>query len=119
MQTHNDLYFSTIGILPYYRGELHFTNVAIGIIVFIVLYVIYIRFLSPLVKIPGPFWACISRLWIVRLSRKGNMHRVMLRLHEKYGKLVRVGPKEVIVADLAAVKTIYGNYSRPQTHTGL
>ena len=36
------------------------------------------------------------------------MHRLYPRLHEKYGKLVRVGPSEVSVADLDAIQTIYG-----------
>ncbi|OJJ33325.1 hypothetical protein ASPWEDRAFT_174733 [Aspergillus wentii DTO 134E9] len=36
------------------------------------------------------------------------MHRVMLDLHAKHGKLVRVGPTEVSVADLDAIKMIYG-----------
>lgn len=76
------------------------------------LYVLYIRFLSPLAQIPGPFIASISRLWMVQQSDKGDMHRVMLNLHEKHGKLVRVGPKEVSVADLAAIKAIYGMKSR-------
>lgn len=32
----------------------------------------------------------------------------MIRLHKKYGPLVRTGPNELSVADLAAIKTIYG-----------
>lgn len=36
------------------------------------------------------------------------MHRVMTELHNKHGKLVRIGPNEVSVSDLAAIKSIYG-----------
>ena len=41
-------------------------------------------------------------------SRQGDMHRTMINLHEKYGKLVRTGPNEVSVSDLSAIKLIYG-----------
>jgi cytochrome P450 len=32
----------------------------------------------------------------------------MIALHRKYGPLVRTGPNELSVADLSAIKTIYG-----------
>lgn len=36
------------------------------------------------------------------------MHRTMIALHQKHGKLVRTGPNEVSVSDIAAIKKIYG-----------
>ncbi len=36
------------------------------------------------------------------------MHRTMIDLHKKHGKLIRTGPNELSVADLAAIKRIYG-----------
>jgi cytochrome P450 len=36
------------------------------------------------------------------------MHRTMIALHEKHGPIVRNGPNEVSIADLSAIKTIYG-----------
>ena len=36
------------------------------------------------------------------------MHRTMIALHEKDGPIVRNGPNEVSIADLSAIKTIYG-----------
>ena len=38
------------------------------------------------------------------------MHRTMVGLHKKHGKLVRTGPNEVSVSDLTAIKKIYGEY---------
>ena len=61
-----------------------------------------------LFNVPGPFTASFSRLWLVYHSRRGDMHRIMIGLHGKYGKLVRTGPKEVSVSDLNAIKAIYG-----------
>lgn len=40
------------------------------------------------------------------------MNRVMIKLHEKYGDLVRTGPNEVSVASLPAIKQIYGAGSK-------
>jgi len=58
-------------------------------------YVLYQRLLSPLAKIPGPFWASVSRLWITKHAWDGDMNRVAIALHERHGKLVRTGPNEV------------------------
>lgn len=58
-------------------------------------YLLYQRFFSPLAKIPGPFWASVSRLWITKHSWDGDMNRRVIELHRKYGKLVRTGPNEV------------------------
>ena len=35
------------------------------------------------------------------------MNRTMMALHDKYGSLVRTGPNEVSVSDVAAIKQIY------------
>ena len=58
-------------------------------------YVVYIRFFSPLAGVPGPFLASLSRMWLAQRSWKGDMHRTMMTLHEKYGSVVRTGPNEV------------------------
>ena len=36
------------------------------------------------------------------------MHRTMITLHAKHGKLVRTAPDEVSISDLTAIKKIYG-----------
>ncbi|KAL8947907.1 MAG: hypothetical protein Q9222_005856 [Ikaeria aurantiellina] len=68
--------------------------------------------LDPLRGIPGPLNARFSRLWMVKHSRNGQMHRTMIALHRKHGRLVRTGPNEISVSDLAAVKTMYAAGSR-------
>jgi hypothetical protein len=60
-------------------------------------YIVYQFYLSPLATIPGPFAAKISRAWITWHSWKGNLNRVLIKLHKKHGKLVRVAPNEVYV----------------------
>jgi hypothetical protein len=71
-------------------------------------WVIYYRFLTPLAKIPGPFSASLSRLWLIRHSVRGDIHQVFIDLHRQYGPVVRTGPTEVSIADPAAIKPIYG-----------
>ncbi|KAK8216419.1 cytochrome P450 [Phyllosticta capitalensis] len=71
-------------------------------------WIVYNRVFSPLANIPGPFSASISRYWITKQSWTDDFHRTMIRLHEEHGNLVRTGPNEVSVADLKAIKKIYG-----------
>ncbi|KAK3070919.1 hypothetical protein LTR53_009599 [Teratosphaeriaceae sp. CCFEE 6253] len=71
-------------------------------------YVVYQRVFSPLAGISGPFWASLSRLWMTKHSWDGDMNMTMIDLHQRFGDLVRTGPNEVSVSDLAAIKQIYG-----------
>lgn len=90
--------------------------VLVGILV---LYYIYIRLFSALAGIPGPAQACVSRLWMAYHSYQGDMHIVLPKLHAKYGTLVRMAPDELSVADLDAIREIYGkSLSLPRTSTG-
>lgn len=68
----------------------------------------YVFLRDPLRSIPGPLLGRFSRLWMVKHSWQGDMHRVMIDLHKKHGKLVRTGPSEVSVSDLSAIRLVYG-----------
>ncbi|KAH8812118.1 cytochrome P450 [Xylogone sp. PMI_703] len=70
-------------------------------------YVVYQRFLSPLAKFPGPFWASLSPLWKLIVFRRGDFHLTIQRLHDKYGRTVRIAPNEVIIAEGEAIRQIY------------
>ena len=80
----------------------------LGSLLIVIGYVVYERFLSPLAGIPGPFSASLSRWWMIKHSLKGDMNRVMIDLHGKYGDLIRTGPNELSIADLSAIRKIYG-----------
>lgn len=91
-------------------------NPALTILVLIVLTIttttlvsiLYQAHFSPLSKIPGPFLAKYSRLWLAYHGFKGDFHTLLVELHETYGDLVRIGPDELSVADVEAVRKIYG-----------
>lgn len=58
--------------------------------------------------IPGPTFATYTNVWRMRDVMKGRAELTNIDLHQKYGKIVRVGPKCVSVSDPAGMKVIYG-----------
>lgn len=63
---------------------------------------------NPLNNIPGPLLASRTRLWLPYRSWRGDLHRVMIDLHNKDGRLVTSGLKEISVSDSIAIRTMYG-----------
>ncbi|KAH7237944.1 cytochrome P450 [Fusarium solani] len=68
---------------------------------------VYSLFFSPLRKIPGPLLTRVTRWWEYRVVVKGDSNREYMRLHKKYGPVVRVGPNRYSVSQPKDVKTIY------------
>lgn len=68
---------------------------------------IYNRFFHPLHDIPGPLMCAISWLPWYKYWFSGHMHLEVLRLHETYGPVVRMGPSEVSFIDASTWKDIY------------
>ncbi|KAF3171428.1 hypothetical protein TWF225_010599 [Orbilia oligospora] len=58
-------------------------------------------------RIPGPFLAGLTNLWRVYYVKKGDAQDTYIRLHKKYGNVVRVGPNCVSVSGLDAIQAIY------------
>lgn len=56
-----------------------------AVIIYMVGWIIYCRFLHPLRAIPGPFIASISRTWIVFKTLAGDMEHTQRALHKKHG----------------------------------
>lgn len=66
------------------------------------------KFRSILRDIPGPPLAAYTRLWRLYDVWKGDAHHTAIKLHRKYGPLVRIGPNIVSVADPMEIQNIYG-----------
>ncbi|KAF5616785.1 cytochrome P450 monooxygenase oxidoreductase [Fusarium tjaetaba] len=64
----------------------------------------YSYYFHPYADIPGPFWAKLSRFWLVRQVLRGDIHNTQRARHEKYGPIVRMAPDEVSISDPAALK---------------
>jgi hypothetical protein len=61
----------------------------------------------PLSAYPGPRLWHASRLpWAISLQ-KGRLHADLVRMHEKYGTIVRIAPNELSYIDARAWKDIY------------
>ena len=58
--------------------------------------------------IPGPFLARFTKLYRVFKVAQGDCPHFYLRLHEKYGRIVRTGPNTVSLSAPEAVQVIYG-----------
>lgn len=79
----------------------------ISFAVYCILWVVYAQTWHPLAKIPGPWWAGASRIWIMYRMYAGDIEIVQRSLHDKYGPLVRIAPDEISVSDPEAIPRIY------------
>lgn len=86
-------------------------------IIFLIIFVVYQRWLHPLAEYPGPFWASVTDLWQVQqfLSLKQPYH--LTELHEKYGPFVRYGPDKISITAEEAVPLLYQKGARNMPKT--
>jgi len=64
---------------------------------------------------PGPRFASFSYLWGYRKMTTGQMHRKLAEEQDKYGKVVRIGPNELMVYDsetLWHINSVRSEYPR-------
>lgn len=74
---------------------------------------IYGAYFGPLSKIPGPKLRAISKFPSIITSIKGCERTTYPELHDRYGPVVRIGPREVsYAAGAEAWKEIYGFKSK-------
>lgn len=64
---------------------------------------------SSIRDIPGPFAAKFSALWLLLQARQGRRYQSVEDAHKKYGKLVRIQPNHVSIADASAIPIVYGH----------
>ncbi|ROW03625.1 hypothetical protein VPNG_07148 [Cytospora leucostoma] len=66
------------------------------------------RYHNGLNKYPGPFLASLTDWWRLVDVWKRRPELTHIKLHEKHGDVVRLGPNSLSFADPAALKAIYG-----------
>lgn len=59
--------------------------------------------------IPGPLAARFTNLWLLLQARRGRRYQSVDDAHKKYGKLVRIQPNHVSIADASAIPIVYGH----------
>ncbi|EMC97728.1 hypothetical protein BAUCODRAFT_33451 [Baudoinia panamericana UAMH 10762] len=58
--------------------------------------------------VPGPLLAKFTNLWRLIVVWRRDSHDVYVKLHEKYGDLVRLGPNCVSICKPDVIQSIYG-----------
>ncbi|KAH8827514.1 cytochrome P450 [Flagelloscypha sp. PMI_526] len=71
--------------------------------------------LHPLAAYPGPFLASITNFWMVYQVLGGKRHLVLMKLHEKYGTHVRIGPNMLSIVDVDAIKKLFYDRKVPRS----
>ncbi|KAE8384363.1 cytochrome P450-domain-containing protein [Aspergillus alliaceus] len=59
--------------------------------------------------IPSPGFAAFSNLWLMLQARHGKRFLVVDEEHKKRGKLVRIAPRHISIADDEAIQAVYGH----------
>ncbi|KAH8885969.1 cytochrome P450 [Thozetella sp. PMI_491] len=88
--------------------EYHGTVLFLLSAVLLLLWFIITSFISwyRLRRVPGPFFASVSYLWIARAILSCRMDKVCIRLKE-YGPLVRISPNVLLTHDPATLRQIW------------
>ncbi|KAF4978170.1 hypothetical protein FZEAL_5415 [Fusarium zealandicum] len=70
---------------------------------------LYSVFWHPLAKIPGPRLYGLTVIPYYYHLLRGDWHAVLKQVHDHYGPVVRIGPKDVSFTGAEALKGIYGH----------
>jgi benzoate 4-monooxygenase len=82
---------------------------------YLLLAVVAAYYLVPYLKkwrytdIPSPSFAAFSNFWLLLKARSGGRFNAVHDAHKKYGKMVRIAPNHVSIADDSAIQAIYGH----------
>ncbi|RDL38701.1 uncharacterized protein BP5553_03041 [Venustampulla echinocandica] len=74
----------------------------------LIAYVVYMLYLHPLAKYPGPFLAKFTHAYAAYHAFKQDIHLDMWRCHQKYGNFVRYGPDRMLINTANGLRDIYG-----------
>ncbi|KAH8792255.1 cytochrome P450 [Flagelloscypha sp. PMI_526] len=69
----------------------------------------------PLSAYPGPFLASLSNFWMAYKTSGGKRHTLLMKLHERYGTHVRIGPNMLSIVDVDAVKVLLQDPKVPRS----
>lgn len=92
-----------------FMGVNHWSTVLGSIFGAILLLLCYRAFFHPLARYPGPRLASITGLWRFWHYVIGDWSEIILELHEKYGRIVRLAPNELSNVDESAMKALFGH----------
>ena len=70
-------------------------------------YIVYYRFLHPLAGFPGPLICSLTNVWKLWQVATDQMPDQLVKLHAKYGQVVRIGPDDLSFTSPDAITDIY------------
>jgi hypothetical protein len=81
----------------------------IPVVLFVLLFarLVFNKYGHGINAIPGPRLAGFTGLWRLFVVWGGHAEQWHIKLYEKYGNLVRLGPNTVLVSDPSAIPIIY------------
>lgn len=89
--------------------HLHFLQICVAI---------YNVFFHPLCKFPGSKWWAMSRVPYVLMVWSGDEHKQVLRMHQRYGEVVRLAPDELSFLTPQAWDDVMGHRKAGQEENG-
>jgi benzoate 4-monooxygenase len=90
-------------------SSLILTPYTIPILLFLYYLIPYLTSNTSLRNVPGPFFAKFSNLWLLLQARQGKRYKSVDEAHKRYGKIVRIQPNHISIADEMAINAIYGH----------
>ncbi|QDS73814.1 hypothetical protein FKW77_006095 [Venturia effusa] len=99
-------------------SDFPFTLVTLGALFALGLYKGYLysvdKATSPLRNIPGPFYAPITGLHLRYYFFTGEIWKYVEKMHRRHGDIIRLGPRQIWVSDIKAVKQCLSTIDLPK-----
>ncbi|PWY76985.1 cytochrome P450 [Aspergillus heteromorphus CBS 117.55] len=71
-------------------------------------YFVYQTWLHPLAAYPDPFLAKLTNFYTLLHAIRAGRYEYLYRLHQRHGRVVRIGPQRLSILDAEAMGPIYG-----------
>lgn len=90
----------------------HWQLLGVVLIAGYILHLLRTKYAAGLRRVPGPLLASVSHLDRLWSCANGSQMDYHLKLHERYGSLVRVGPKHISFSDTSLIPLVYSITSK-------
>jgi hypothetical protein len=76
-------------------------------VIFITILHVQAALISPLRRVPGPWYASVSDIWLIAQFLRFRQAQAIHELFQRYGPIVRIGPRKVVFCDLDSLRSVY------------
>ncbi|KAI0277336.1 cytochrome P450 [Russula aff. rugulosa BPL654] len=87
---------------------------AVGLLFYALVRIIYNTYFHPLSRFPGPRGAACTRLWLayMEVGKGVSLSTLRAELHQKYGDIIRIAPNELHFARPTVYNEIYNSQNK-------